>query len=180
MRTSGKTNNIPDWPNLHKTSPGTEKQIKEEPKPSSLSLPHDGALFSSRLWVDVPSRLEDGFSCYDLNKIELWHWAVTLIYLRAKTRSVQAPRAVTCQGGFKVRHSKSLLWWEKEPRSIHLPDTFICISAIWGQHPSFSHLPYPHPIVLAFGGPHIWRAGITDGCDLLVYGHGRRHSITHL
>ena len=30
-----------------------------------------GALFSSCLWIDVPSRLEDGFSCYLLNKIEL-------------------------------------------------------------------------------------------------------------
>ena len=28
-------------------------------------------LFSSRLWVGMPSHLEDGFSCYFLNKIEL-------------------------------------------------------------------------------------------------------------
>ena len=41
----------------------------------SLSLspppPQDGVLFSLRLWIDVPSHLEDGFSCYLLNKIEL-------------------------------------------------------------------------------------------------------------
>ena len=28
-------------------------------------------LFSSHLWVSMPSHLEDGFSCYFLNKIEL-------------------------------------------------------------------------------------------------------------
>ena len=49
-----------------------EKNIsKEEPKPSSLSLQRDGAIFSSRLWIALPSRLKDGFSCYYLNKIEL-------------------------------------------------------------------------------------------------------------
>ena len=37
----------------------------------SLSLLRAGALFSSCLWIDVPSCLEDGFSCYLLNKIEL-------------------------------------------------------------------------------------------------------------
>ena len=37
----------------------------------SLSLPRTGALFSSRLWVNMPSRLEDGFSCSYLNKIDL-------------------------------------------------------------------------------------------------------------
>ena len=36
----------------------------------SLPLPRAGALFSSCLWVNMPSRLEDGFSCYYLNKIE--------------------------------------------------------------------------------------------------------------
>ena len=71
-RTSGKTNNTPGWPNLHKTGPGTEKHKRREVKALfALSLPRDGALFSSPLWVDVPSRLEDGFSCYYLNKIEL-------------------------------------------------------------------------------------------------------------
>ena len=41
----------------------------------SLSLPcaleHSSTLFSSRLWVGMPSHFEDGFSCYLLNKIEL-------------------------------------------------------------------------------------------------------------
>ena len=40
-----------------------------------LSLSHVLAraltLFFSHLWVGMPSRLEDGFSCYFLNKIEL-------------------------------------------------------------------------------------------------------------
>ena len=71
MRTSGKTNSTPGWPNLHRTGPGREKHIKRGAKASSLSLPRDGALFSSLLWIDVPSHLEDGFSCYLLNKIEL-------------------------------------------------------------------------------------------------------------
>ena len=44
---------------------------------------------SSPCWVGMPSRLEDVFSCYFLNKTELYHGAVTLICLRAITRSVQ-------------------------------------------------------------------------------------------
>ena len=71
VRTSGKTNNTPGWPNLHRTGPGREKHINTGAKASSLSLPSAGALFSSCLWIDVPSRLKDGFSCYLLNKIEL-------------------------------------------------------------------------------------------------------------
>ena len=71
VRTSGKANNTPGWPNLHGTGLGRHKHIKRGAKASSLSLPHTGALFSSRLWIDMPSRLEDGFSCYLLNKIEL-------------------------------------------------------------------------------------------------------------
>ena len=68
VRTSGKTNNTPGWPNLHKTGPGTERHIKKEPKPYSLSLPRNGTIFSSRLWINMPSCLKDGFSCYYLNK----------------------------------------------------------------------------------------------------------------
>ena len=73
VRSSGKTNNTPGRPNLQKTGPRTGKHTEEEPKRSlSLSAPQrDGELFSLRLWIDVPSRLVDGFSCYYLNKIEL-------------------------------------------------------------------------------------------------------------
>ena len=74
VRTSGKTNSTPGWPNLHRTGPGREKHIKRGAKALfSLFLPHPGVLSSSRLRVDMPSRLEDGFSCYLLNKIELQH-----------------------------------------------------------------------------------------------------------
>ena len=38
MRTSGKTNNTPGWPHLHRTGPGREKHIKRGAKASSLSL----------------------------------------------------------------------------------------------------------------------------------------------
>ena len=73
VRTSGKTNNTPGWPNLHRTGPGRDKHINRGAKASSLSLSplHAGALFSWRLWINVPSHLKDGFSCYLLNKIEL-------------------------------------------------------------------------------------------------------------
>ena len=47
VRTSGKTNNTPGWPNLHRTGPGREKHINTGAKASSLSLPGAGALFSS-------------------------------------------------------------------------------------------------------------------------------------
>ena len=52
---------------------GEEKNIEEEePKGSvCLSLPRAGEFLCSRLWVDMPSRLEDGFSYYYPNKIEL-------------------------------------------------------------------------------------------------------------
>ena len=40
VRTSGKTNNTPGWPNLHRTGPGRDKHIKRGAKASSLSLPH--------------------------------------------------------------------------------------------------------------------------------------------
>ena len=70
VRTSGKTINTPGWPNLHRTGPGREKHIKRGAKGLGLSLLSAGVL-SSHLWVDVPSRLKGGFSCYYLNKIEL-------------------------------------------------------------------------------------------------------------
>ena len=39
VRTSGKTNNTPGYPNLHRAGPGGEKTEKEEPKRwGSLSL----------------------------------------------------------------------------------------------------------------------------------------------
>ena len=70
VRTSGKTNSTPGWPSLHRTGPGTEKHIKRGAKALSF-LSRDGALSSSHLWIDMPSRLRNGFSCYYLNKIEL-------------------------------------------------------------------------------------------------------------
>ena len=90
MRTSGRTALLTK-PNLHRAGPGgRKKHIKRGAKGLSLSLfffflnfilflnftslpptPHTEALFSSCLWIDVPSRLKDGFSCYLLNKIEL-------------------------------------------------------------------------------------------------------------
>ena len=59
-----------------------KKKKKRGAKASSLARVHSlslspsptrntGTLFSSCLWIDVPSHLEDGFSCYLLNKIEL-------------------------------------------------------------------------------------------------------------
>ena len=71
VRTSGKTNNTPGWPNLHRTGPGREKHIKRGAKASSLSLSRMLGRYSLHVWIDVPSCLEDGFSCYLLNKIEL-------------------------------------------------------------------------------------------------------------
>ena len=76
LRTSGKTNNTLGWPNLHRTDPGRDKHIKRGAKASSLFLspcppsPHL-ELGRSSFWIDVSSRLRDGFSFYLLNKIEL-------------------------------------------------------------------------------------------------------------
>ena len=44
VKTSGKTNNTPGWPNLHRTGPGRDKRINRGVKASllaslSLSLP---------------------------------------------------------------------------------------------------------------------------------------------
>ena len=71
VRTSGKTNNIPGWPNLHRTGPGRDKHIERGAEASSLSLQSSRARFSSCLWVNMPSCPKDGFSCFLLNKIEL-------------------------------------------------------------------------------------------------------------
>ena len=53
VRTSGKTNNTPGWPNIHRTGPGRDKHINRGPKASSLSLSlsllRAGALFPSCL-----------------------------------------------------------------------------------------------------------------------------------
>ena len=38
VRTSGKTNNTPGWPNLHRTGPGREKHINRGARANSLSL----------------------------------------------------------------------------------------------------------------------------------------------
>ena len=67
VRTSGKTNNAPGWPNVHRTGPGRDKHINRGAKASSLSLSpgHWGALLL------LSSCLEDGFSCSLLNIIEL-------------------------------------------------------------------------------------------------------------
>ena len=40
VRTSGKTDNIPGWPNLHRTGPGRDKHINRGAKSSSLSPTH--------------------------------------------------------------------------------------------------------------------------------------------
>ena len=37
VRTSGKTNNTPGWPNLHRTGPGREKHIHRGARASSLA-----------------------------------------------------------------------------------------------------------------------------------------------
>ena len=73
VRTSGGAALLPQ-PDLRRTGPGGGKDLQKEEPTGSLSPslpPRDGALFSSHLWIDVPSRLEDGFSCYLLNKVEL-------------------------------------------------------------------------------------------------------------
>ena len=55
---------------------------------------------------------------------------------------------------------------------------FICISAIWGQYPESLSIHHREWLQLdgcwmlfSFLGSeiHLWRAGITDGCDILVY-----------
>ena len=52
--------------------PPTPTRVHSFSLPLSLSLSAcAGTLFSLCLWIDVPSRLEDGFSCCLLNKIEL-------------------------------------------------------------------------------------------------------------
>ena len=56
VRTSGKTNSPPSWPNLHRAGSGRgEKHIKRRAKIGW------GASFHI-FWVSQPSRLEDVFS----------------------------------------------------------------------------------------------------------------------
>ena len=60
-----------------------------------VSLPeHALSLSSLRVfWVGTPSRLEDVFSFYFLNKTELEHGAVTLICPRPESYNMVCPRA---------------------------------------------------------------------------------------
>ena len=61
VRTSGKTNNTPGWPNLHRTGPGREKHIKRGAKASSLSLPHALGRSSPRVF---------GLTCHHASKMD--------------------------------------------------------------------------------------------------------------
>ena len=71
MRTSGRTALL-SKPNLHRTGPGgRKKQIKRRAKALFLSRAMGRSSLCIFGLIDVPSRLEDGFSCYYLNKIEL-------------------------------------------------------------------------------------------------------------
>ena len=50
VRTSGKTNNTPGWPSLHRTGPGRDKHINRRAKASSLSLSHALGCSSPRVF----------------------------------------------------------------------------------------------------------------------------------
>ena len=80
VRTRRRTNSTPGQPNLQRAGPGwRKKHIKTGAKGPWLSLPRSCALslfLSVSLsllvfWVGMPPCLEDVFSCYFLNKIEL-------------------------------------------------------------------------------------------------------------
>ena len=135
MRISGRTNSTPGYPSLHRAGPGRRKRHKKRSQRErglslSLSPLCAGALFSSHLWVEMPSHLKDEFSCYFLSKIELQHGTVTLICLRAKTvcsrpenyntvcpgpESCDVPRAL-------MSVTPNLCCDKTEPRSRHSSD----------------------------------------------------------
>ena len=95
---------------------GRKKHIKGGAKALSLSLPSVCALFlslsplhptprntrplfPSSLCVDIPSHLEDGWSCYYLNKIELQHSCNTDLFesynrVHLRPESCETPRAL--------------------------------------------------------------------------------------
>ena len=64
VRTSGRTALLASPIYIGQAQGGGKNMQKEEPKGR-------GSLFSLRLWVGMPSCLEDVFSCYFLNKTEL-------------------------------------------------------------------------------------------------------------
>ena len=147
MRTSGKTNSTPGWPNLHRTGPGREKHIKSGAKGLSLAgagsgfLPlslspslsplQAGVLFSSSLWVNMPSHLEDGFSCYYLNKIVTQSCNTDLskicnmVHSRPESYNMVCPRPESCDSLRALMSSKSLLWWD-ENRGAYTRLTTLC------------------------------------------------------
>ena len=67
---------------------------------------------------------------------------------------------------------------------------FICISALWGQHPEFLHpLSLGSWCSLLAGTlllrefpegslAHMWMARTEDSCDILIYWYGRKYSIS--
>ena len=50
VRTSGRANNTPSWPNLHRTGPGREKHINRGARASSLSLSRSLGCSSPRVF----------------------------------------------------------------------------------------------------------------------------------
>ena len=113
MRASGRTALLPK-PNWHRTGPGgRKKHIKRRAKALFFpSLLHGGALFSLRPWIDVPSRFEDGFSCYLLNKDTDLFKSYNMVY--PSPESCDPPRGLQCL-------SLQIFVVTRQPRSIHSP-----------------------------------------------------------
>ena len=55
---------------------------------------------------------------------------------------------------------------------------FLCISAIWGQCSPWGVVDSAREQALLFLSSENWRAGIPDGCDILVYWYDRKYFIS--
>ena len=98
MRTSGKTNNTPGWPSLHKTGPGREKHINRRAKASLLSCAlgcSSPRVFRSTYphasKMDFPAIFEIKLSCNtDLSK------SYNIVYSRPESYNTVYPRPESC------------------------------------------------------------------------------------
>ena len=146
MRTSGKTQH--SWLAQFTQDRPRERKTYKKRGQSSLSPVHWGSLL---------------FVSFDRRALTPRRWiflllsksnrAATLISLRAITRSVQDPRAVTRWGRFDVRHSKSLLTRQNPRRYTRLTPSsplLLAFPQLLSNHPG----GWQHPLNCSLGSPH--------------------------
>ena len=138
MRTSGRTNSTPGWPNLHRAGPGGGKKkktyiyIERGAKGPGLSPAHWGTLFFVSLGRHALTPRGWIFLLFSkLNRAVTWSCntdfskSYNMVCLRPESYNMVCPRPESCDTPRALMYiTPNLCSDEAEPRSIHLPDTW--------------------------------------------------------